>query len=94
MTGSPFGSSNERKVWGGTSGLHLGVEGWLWVGVWRANGKNWYVVASNISPVVGNQRRVLFWKGKWCGPTPLWVQYPSHFAILTSKDALVSDFRA
>ena len=34
---------------------------------------------------------MLFWKDKWCGPTPLCVEYPNLFAIATSKDALVSD---
>ena len=61
------------------------------VGVWKAIRKNRHVVTSNISSVVGNGRRVLFWKDKWCGPTPFCVEYPSLFVIATSKDALVSD---
>ena len=65
---------------------------WLvkdWNDVWKVITKDWHVVASKISLVVCNERRVLFWKDKCCGFTPFYITYPSLFAIATSKETLV-----
>ena len=44
-------------------------------------------ISNKISFVVGNGKRVKFWKDKWCGDTPLCHSFPSLFAISSSKEA-------
>ena len=41
--------------------------------------------------MVSNGQRVSFWKGKWCGTSPLCVSFPSLFALAAAKEAWVSD---
>ena len=40
---------------------------------------------------MGNERRLKFWKDKWCGDEPLSVSFPSLFALATLKEAWVAD---
>ena len=61
------------------------------VGLWKAIRKGWDAFKSKISYVLGNKRRVKFWKDIWCGDTPLRTSFPSLFAIATSKEAWVCD---
>ena len=44
-----------------------------------------------ISFVVGNGRRVKFWKGGWCTEEPLCEVFPSLFALSDSKEAWVAN---
>ena len=37
------------------------------VGLWKAIRKLWVIVNSRVSFFVGNDRRIKFWKNKWCG---------------------------
>ena len=48
-------------------------------------------MSSIISFLVGNSRRVKFWKDKWCGDKPLCVSFLPLFAIVVSKDVWVVD---
>ena len=41
--------------------------------------------------MVGNGLRVTFWKGVWCGDTPLRIAFPSLYALKDSKEAWVRD---
>ena len=41
--------------------------------------------------MVGNKRRVKFWKDKWCGVIPLCDSFPTLFALVVSKEAWVKD---
>ena len=41
--------------------------------------------------VVGDGRKVSFWKDKGCGTTPLCESFPSLFALATSKEAWVNE---
>ena len=61
------------------------VKGGYGIGVWKAIGKEWNLAASKKSFVVGNERRVLFWKDKWCGPIPLSIAFPTLNAITGSN---------
>ena len=45
----------------------------------------------DITLVVDDERRVFFWKDKWCGPTVWCDEYPSLFSIAIYKDDLVLD---
>ena len=58
---------------------------------WKAIRKKWGLVCSRISFLVGNRRRVKFWKDKWCGIASLGSSFSSLFALAISKDAWVKD---
>ena len=45
-------------------------------------------VVSRISFIVDNGRKVKFWRDKWCANEPLYVSFPSLFALASSKEAL------
>ena len=49
------------------------------------------LVAENLAFKVGDGRRVIFWKDKWCGSVPLCVDFPTLFANSTHKNALIKD---
>ncbi|RVW41946.1 putative ribonuclease H protein [Vitis vinifera] len=61
------------------------------VGLWKTLRKEWEVVKSRLVFVVGNGKRIKFWKDIWCGDEPLCVSFPSLFALAVSKDAWVKD---
>ena len=41
--------------------------------------------------IVGNGRRVSFWRDRWCGDSPLCMSFPSLFALTVEKDAWMVD---
>ena len=47
--------------------------------------KDWVLVSSRLSFLMGNGRRMNFWKDKWCGATLLCVSFTSLFALAISK---------
>ena len=57
------------------------------VGLWKAIRKEWNLLSDKIVFEVGNERRVRFWKDKWCGNEALCVSFPSLFALASSKEA-------
>nr|CAN69266.1 hypothetical protein VITISV_043642 [Vitis vinifera] len=61
------------------------------VGLWKTLRKEWEVVKSRLVFVVGNGKRIKFWKDIWCGDESLCVSFPSLFALAVSKDAWVKD---
>ena len=61
------------------------------VGWWKAIRKEWHLVSSRFSFMVGNGWRVRFWKDKWCGSSPFCDSFPSLFALVVSKNAWVND---
>ncbi|RVW49843.1 Glycoprotein 3-alpha-L-fucosyltransferase A [Vitis vinifera] len=81
------------KIWGGARGLEFkGSKGETHgVGLWKTLRKEWEVVKSRLVFVVGNGKRIKFWKDIWCGDEPLCVSFPSLFALAVSKDAWVKD---
>ena len=42
--------------------------------------KDWDLMSSRISFLMGNGWRVKFWRDKWCENNPLSVSFPSLFA--------------
>ena len=85
-------SSDKGKVWGGARGLVFqGSEGWVWCGVVESNRGEWHVVNSRHYFVVGKERRVEFWKDRWCGDSPICVPFPTLFALTVSKNYWVKD---
>ena len=67
------------------------VREWYGVGLWKEIRKDWHLISSRLSFVVGNERRVKFWKDKWCGVIPLCDSFPTLFALVVSKEAWVKD---
>ena len=67
------------------------VRGSYGVGLWKAIRLLWELVFSRTLFVVGNGRRVKFWKDGWCGDEPLCVSLPSLFALASSEEAWVAD---
>ncbi|RVW28979.1 LINE-1 reverse transcriptase-like [Vitis vinifera] len=55
------------------------------VGLWKTLRKEWEVVKSRLVFVVGNGKRIKFWKDIWCGDEPLCVSFPSLFALAVSR---------
>ncbi|KAL6345634.1 hypothetical protein AAG906_017366 [Vitis piasezkii] len=52
-----------------------------------------HLVTPSFGFVVGDGKKVRFWKDKWCGTTPLCEDFPSLFALATSKEAWVNEVR-
>ena len=61
------------------------------VGLWKAIRKLGHLVTHRFDFVVGDGRKVSFWKDKWCRTTPLCESFPSLFALTTSKEAWVNE---
>ena len=53
------------------------------VGLWKAISMMGYLVTLSFGFVVGDCKKVRFWKDKWCGTTPLCEVFP--FIICSSK---------
>ena len=53
------------------------------VGLWKAIRLLWELVSSITLFVVGNGRRVKFWRDRWCCDEPLCVSFPSLFTLVS-----------
>ena len=62
------------------------------VGLWKGIRMDWDFVGSRILFLVGNGRRVRFWRDRWYGDSPLCVSFPFLFALFVDKEAWVADF--
>ena len=58
---------------------------------WTEIEKQWELFNSMISFVVGNWRRVKFWKDKWCNKKPLCETFLPLSVLSDSKEAWVAD---
>ena len=63
------------------------VRGGYGVRLWKEIRREWHVVSSRLSFVVGNGQRVKFWKDRWCEDSPLCVSFLTLFALAVFKDA-------
>ena len=61
------------------------------VGLWKAISKMGHLVTPYFDFVVGDEKKVRFWKDKWCRTTPLCKAFLSLFALATSKEAWVNE---
>ncbi|KAL6334735.1 hypothetical protein AAG906_021394 [Vitis piasezkii] len=59
------------------------------VGLWKAIKKEGDVLSCRVSFLVGDSRRVRFWKDKWYGDEPLCISFPSLFVVASSKEVWV-----
>ena len=53
--------------------------------------KDYNTFNSRTSFFEGNSRKVKFWTDKWCKNKPLWVSFPSLYALIISKEAWVTN---
>ena len=63
------------------------VRGSYGVGLCKAIRLLWELVCSRNLFVVGNGRRVKFWKDRWCGDELLCLSFPSLFVLASSEEA-------
>ena len=62
------------------------MRGTYGVGLWKAIRLLWELVSSRTLFVVGNERRVKFWRDSWCEDERLCVSFPSLFILASSKE--------
>ena len=62
------------------------------VGLWKEIRKEGALMQNKVAFVVGNGRRVKFWKDLWWGNVPLCNSFPSLYAFASSKEAWVEEF--
>ena len=61
-------------------------------GLWKAIRNLWELVSCRISFIVGNGRRIKFWKDKWCGDELVCVLFPLLFALAILEVGSVKPF--
>ena len=61
------------------------------VRLWKGIRMDWDFVGSRIFFLVGNGRRVRFWRDRWCRDSPLCVSFPSLIALIDDKAGWVVD---
>ncbi|RVX04946.1 putative ribonuclease H protein [Vitis vinifera] len=62
------------------------------VGLWKEISKEGLLLLNNVSFLVGDGKRVRFWKDIWRGNTSFCEAFPSLFDLAGSKDAWVADY--
>ena len=61
------------------------------LGLWKGIRADWKLVSDRMAFIVGNGRRVSFWRDRWCGESPLYMTFPSLFALTVEKEAWVAE---
>ena len=61
------------------------------MGVWKVIRKYWESIHSRSRLIVGNGRKVKFWKDLWCEDQALKDVFPNLFRLAVSKDRWVFD---
>ncbi|RVW62021.1 hypothetical protein CK203_062421 [Vitis vinifera] len=62
------------------------VRGAYGVGLWKAIRKDWEIIHSRSCFIVGNGRKVKFWKDLWCEDQALKDAFPNLFRLAVNKD--------
>ena len=60
-------------------------------GLWKEIRKDWTTILNNGKFLIGDGRRVYFWKDIWCGEEALCKSFSTLFNMAINKDALVKD---
>ena len=86
-------TSNYRQIWGGRGRLvfKIKVRGAYGVGLWKAIRKDWEIIRSRSCFIVGNGRKVKFWKDLWCENQALKDAFPNLFRLAINKNQWVCD---
>ena len=94
--------ANERdSLWRSIIGTNFGEEEGDWctrdskgpydTGLLKEIRKEWEILRPRVGFIVGNGRRVQFWKDAWCREVALCTLFPSLFALAVQKEASVAD---
>ena len=59
--------------------------------LWKEIRNEWETLLPRVGYVVGNGRRVQFWKDAWCGETAFYSMFPSLFSLVVHKEASVAN---
>ena len=59
--------------------------------MWKEIRKEWPNFFQNSVFVLGDGRRINFWKDVWCGGEALCARFPSLFNLALNKEARVAD---
>ena len=60
-------------------------------GLWKEMIKDKEILLPRVGFIIGNGRRVHFWKDAWCREVALCTLFPSLFALAVHKEASVAD---
>lgn len=61
------------------------------IGLWNAIRKEGDLLSCKFAFLVGNGKRVRFWREKWFGNEPLCISFPSLFIVASSKEAWIEE---
>ena len=61
------------------------------MGVWKAIRREWEGIRGRSRFLVGNEKKVKFWKDLWCEDQMLKEAFPNLFLLAVDKDGWVSD---
>ena len=61
------------------------------MGLWKGIRMDWELVSDRMVFIVGNGRRVRFWRDRWCRDSPLCMSFPFLFYLTVEKEAWVAD---
>ena len=61
------------------------------LGLWKGIRMGWKLVSDKLAFIVGNGRRVSFWRDRWCGKSALCMTFTSLFALTVEKEAWVAE---
>jgi hypothetical protein len=67
------------------------VSGPYGVSLWKSISRGWTDFSSFVSYKVGDGSHIKFWTDKWCGESPLRLQFPDLYRMARLKNALVQD---
>ena len=88
-------------LWKNIISLKYGVDNGGWftkngrgafgVGLWKDINKEATMLKRFCKFVVGDGRRVCFWKDTWCGTEPLSETFHNIYSVVATKDACLVD---
>ena len=61
------------------------------VGLWKAISKMGHLVTPSFGFMVGDGKKVRFWKDNWCETIPLCEAFPSLYALASYKETWVNE---
>ena len=67
------------------------IRGSYGISLWKEISKEWPFFFQNAVFVLGDVRRIKFWRDVWCGVEALCNRFPNLFNIATNKDAKVAE---
>ena len=60
------------------------------IGLWKEIRKEWELLSTDLMFLIGDGRRIIFWKDIWCDEEALNTAFPAMFDLVIQKDAIVA----